>query len=195
MEKKEYIFKKNGITIFTEDKNFLNKSYKNTVSLKDIGYTVKTGNIIWNEHKEKLTNDKNNSTLLIWASNINNGKIIITKTIEEAIFISNELAPEHLEINIKEPFSILSKIKNAGSIFLGANTPEALGDYLSGANHVLPTSGTAKFSSPLSVDDFIKKSYITYYTKNALKKVKDNVINFAESEKLEAHANSVRVRF
>lgn len=125
----------------------------------------------------------------------NNGKIIITKNIEEAIFINNELAPEHLEINIKEPFSILSKIKNAGSIFLGANTPEALGDYLSGANHVLPTSGTAKFSSPLSVDDFIKKSYITYYTKDALKKVKDNVINFAENEKLEAHANSIKLRF
>lgn len=125
----------------------------------------------------------------------NNGKIIITESLDDAIFISNELAPEHLEINIKEPFSILSKIKNAGSIFLGANTPEALGDYLSGTNHVLPTSGTAKFSSPLSVDDFIKKSYYTYYTKEALHKVKNNIINFAENEKLEAHANSVRKRF
>lgn len=125
----------------------------------------------------------------------NNGKIIITESLDDAIFISNELAPEHLEINIKEPFSILSKIKNAGSIFLGANTPEALGDYLSGTNHVLPTSGTAKFSSPLSVEDFIKKSYYTYYTKEALHKVKNNIINFAENEKLEAHANSVRKRF
>lgn len=125
----------------------------------------------------------------------NNGRIIITETIDEAIYISNEIAPEHLEISIKEPFSVLSKVKNAGSIFLGDYTPEALGDYLSGANHVIPTSGTAKFASPLSVDDFIKKSYITYYTKDALEKVKDNVINFAENESLEAHANSVRLRF
>ena len=125
----------------------------------------------------------------------NNGRIIITNTIDEAIYISNEIAPEHLEISIKEPFSVLSKVKNAGSIFLGDYTPEALGDYLSGANHVIPTSGTAKFASPLSVDDFIKKSYITYYTKDALEKVKDNIINFAEHESLEAHANSVRVRF
>ncbi|WP_300365522.1 histidinol dehydrogenase [Brachyspira sp.] len=125
----------------------------------------------------------------------NNGRIIITETIDEAIYISNEIAPEHLEISIKDPFSVLSKIKNAGSIFLGDYTPEALGDYLSGANHVIPTSGTAKFASPLSVDDFIKKSYITYYTKDALSKVKNNVINFAENESLEAHANSVKVRF
>ncbi|WP_338404829.1 histidinol dehydrogenase [Brachyspira hyodysenteriae] len=125
----------------------------------------------------------------------NNGRIIITETIDEAIYINNEIAPEHLEISIKEPFSVLSKIKNAGSIFLGDYTPEALGDYLSGANHVIPTSGTAKFASPLSVDDFIKKSYITYYTKDALEKVKDNIINFAEHESLEAHANSVKVRF
>ncbi|WP_300752767.1 histidinol dehydrogenase [uncultured Brachyspira sp.] len=125
----------------------------------------------------------------------NNGRIIITETIYEAVYISNEIAPEHLEISIKEPFSVLSKIKNAGSIFLGDYTPEALGDYLSGANHVIPTSGTAKFASPLSVDDFIKKSYITYYTKDALEKVKDNIINFAEHESLEAHANSVKVRF
>ncbi|WP_297297877.1 histidinol dehydrogenase [uncultured Brachyspira sp.] len=125
----------------------------------------------------------------------NNGRIIITETIDEAIYISNEIAPEHLEISIKDPFSVLSKVKNAGSIFLGDYTPEALGDYLSGANHVIPTSGTAKFASPLSVDDFIKKSYITYYTKDALEKVKDNVINFADHESLEAHANSVRIRF
>ena len=125
----------------------------------------------------------------------NNGRIIITENIDEAIKISNEIAPEHLEISIKEPFSVLSKIKNAGSIFLGDYTPEALGDYLSGANHVIPTSGTAKFASPLSVDDFIKKSYITYYTKDALSKVKDNIINFTEHESLEAHANSVKVRF
>lgn len=112
----KYIFKKNGITIFTEDKNFLNKSYKNTVSLKDIGYTVKTGSIIWNEHKEKLTNDKNNSTLLIWASNINNGKIIISYTkgrpqyiknisndliIKSRVVVVNRITGSSKDINIK----------------------------------------------------------------------------------------------
>ena len=130
-----------------------------------------------------------------WESINNNGRIIITKTLDEAINISNEIAPEHLEICIDDPFSVLSKIKNAGSIFLGKNTPEALGDYLAGPNHTLPTSGTAKFSSPLSVDDFIKKSSVIYYTKEALEKVKDNVINFAKNEGLDAHANSVSVRF
>lgn len=152
---------------------------------------------IANKVKEELYKQLKNLTRkdIAEESINNNGKIIITKNLDDAVFISNEIAPEHLEINIKEPFSILSKIKNAGSIFLGKNTPEALGDYLSGTNHVLPTSGTAKFSSPLSVDDFIKKSYISYYTKEALHKVKDSVINFAENEKLEAHANSVRLRF
>lgn len=158
---------------------------------------ITTSENIANEVREELYKQlKNLSRKEIAEESIeNNGKIIITESLDDAIFISNELAPEHLEINIKEPFSILSKIKNAGSIFLGANTPEALGDYLSGTNHVLPTSGTAKFSSPLSVDDFIKKSYYTYYTKEALHKVKNNIINFAENEKLEAHANSVRKRF
>ena len=125
----------------------------------------------------------------------NNGRIIITETIDEALYISNEIAPEHLEISIKEPFSVLSKIKNAGSIFLGDYTPEALGDYLSGYDHIIASISTAKFAVTLSVDDFIKKSYITYYTKDALEKVKDNIINFAEHESLEAHANSVKVRF
>lgn len=158
---------------------------------------ITTSENIANEVREELYKQlKNLSRKEIAEESIeNNGKIIITESLDDAIFISNKLAPEHLEINIKEPFSILSKIKNAGSIFLGANTPEALGDYLSGTNHVLPTSGTAKFSSPLSVDDFIKKSYYTYYTKEALHKVKNNIINFAENEKLEAHANSVRKRF
>ena len=94
-----------------------------------------------------------------------------------------------------DPFALLSKIKNAGSIFLGHNTPEPLGDYLAGPNHTIPTSGTAKFASPLSVDDFIKKSSVIYYSKEALEKVKDKVILFAESEGLTAHANSVRKRF
>ena len=125
----------------------------------------------------------------------NNGKIIIVKSIEEAILISNEIAPEHLELAVMDPFALLSKIKNAGSIFLGHNTPEPLGDYLAGPNHTIPTSGTAKFASPLSVDDFIKKSSVIYYSKEALEKVKDKVILFAESEGLTAHANSVRKRF
>ena len=125
----------------------------------------------------------------------NNGRIIITETIDEAVEISNEIAPEHLELCVSDPFSILGKIKNAGSIFLGNNTPEALGDYFAGPNHTLPTSGTAKFSSPLSVDDFIKKSSVIYYTKEALEKVKDKIIRFAEKEGLDAHAESVRIRF
>ena len=125
----------------------------------------------------------------------NNGRIIIAKNIEEAILISNEIAPEHLELAVMDPFALLSKIKNAGSIFLGHNTPEPLGDYLAGPNHTIPTSGTAKFASPLSVDDFIKKSSVIYYSKEALEKVQDKVILFAESEGLTAHANSVRKRF
>lgn len=123
------------------------------------------------------------------------GRIIITKTIDEAIKISNEIAPEHLEMAVSNPFELLTKIKNAGSIFMGHNTPEPLGDYLAGPNHTLPTSGTAKFSSPLSVDDFIKKSSFIYYSKEGLEEVKDKVIKFAESEGLTAHARSVSKRF
>ena len=123
------------------------------------------------------------------------GRIIITKTIDEAIKISNEIAPEHLELAVSNPFELLTKIKNAGSIFMGHNTPEPLGDYLAGPNHTLPTSGTAKFSSPLSVDDFIKKSSFIYYSKKGLEEVKDKVIKFAESEGLTAHARSVSKRF
>lgn len=123
------------------------------------------------------------------------GRIIVTKTIDEAIKISNEIAPEHLELAVSNPFELLTKIKNAGSIFMGHNTPEPLGDYLAGPNHTLPTSGTAKFSSPLSVDDFIKKSSFIYYSKEGLEEVKDKVIKFAESEGLTAHACSVAKRF
>lgn len=123
------------------------------------------------------------------------GRIIVTKTIDEAIKISNEIAPEHLELAVSNPFELLTKVKNAGSIFMGHNTPEPLGDYLAGPNHTLPTSGTAKFSSPLSVDDFIKKSSFIYYSKEGLEEVKDKVIKFAESEGLTAHARSVAKRF
>lgn len=123
------------------------------------------------------------------------GRIIVTKTIDEAIKISNEIAPEHLELAVSNPFELLTRVKNAGSIFMGHNTPEPLGDYLAGPNHTLPTSGTAKFSSPLSVDDFIKKSSFIYYSKEGLEEVKDKVIKFAESEGLTAHARSVAKRF
>lgn len=125
----------------------------------------------------------------------NNGKIIVAKNIDEAIEIANEIAPEHLEICVDNPFDYLDKVINAGSIFLGKNTPEALGDYFAGPNHTLPTSGTARFSSPLSVDEFIKKSSYISYSKEALGKVKDKVITFAEKEGLDAHARSVSSRF
>ena len=125
----------------------------------------------------------------------NNGKIIITESIIQAIDIANEIAPEHLELCVDNPFDYLDRIKNAGSIFLGKNCPEALGDYFAGPNHTLPTSGTAKFSSPLSVDDFVKKSAFSYYTKDALSVVCEDIAYFAENEGLSAHARSALVRF
>lgn len=125
----------------------------------------------------------------------NYGRIVVTKDIEEAIVLANEIAPEHLELALESPFDYVNKIKNAGAIFMGEYSPEPLGDYFAGPNHTLPTSGTAKFASPLSVDDFIKKSSLIYYTKDALRKVKNHVINVAESEGLTAHANSIKVRF
>jgi pyruvate-formate lyase-activating enzyme len=115
--------------------------------------------------------------------------------LEDAVKIANEIAPEHLEICVDNPFDYLDLIDNAGSIFMGKNCPEALGDYYAGPNHTLPTSGTAKFSSPLSVDDFVKKTQYTYYTKEALEKIKDDVAYFAESEGLGAHAKSTTIRF
>ncbi len=124
-----------------------------------------------------------------------NGKIIIAQNLEQGIKIANEIAPEHLEVCVDEPFALLDKIKNAGSIFLGKNTPEALGDYLAGTNHTLPTSGTARFSSPLSVDDFVKKSQYIYYTREALEGVKDNIVLFANREGLQAHGKSAAIRF
>ncbi len=128
------------------------------------------------------------------ASIDNNGKIIIADNIRDVIAISNEIAPEHLEIMVDNPFDYLDAIENAGSIFLGRNCPEALGDYYAGANHTLPTSGTARFSSPLSVDDFVKKIQYTYYTKEALDAVGSEVAFFAEKEGLTAHARSVTIR-
>ncbi len=128
------------------------------------------------------------------ASIDNNGKIIVADNIRDVIAISNEIAPEHLEIMVDNPFDYLDAIENAGSIFLGRNCPEALGDYYAGANHTLPTSGTARFSSPLSVDDFVKKIQYTYYTKEALDKIGHEVAFFAEKEGLTAHARSVTIR-
>ncbi len=128
------------------------------------------------------------------ASVENNGKIIVAENLEEVIEISNEIAPEHLELQVENPFDYLPKITNAGSIFMGRYCPEALGDYFAGPNHTLPTSGTAKFSSPLSVDDFVKKTQYTYYTQASLEKVADKVAYFAEKEGLSAHARSATVR-
>lgn len=125
----------------------------------------------------------------------NNGKIIVAENIDIAIDIANEIAPEHLELCMDHPFDYLDQIKHAGSIFMGKNCPEALGDYLAGPNHTLPTSGTARFSSPLSVDDFVKKSQYTYFTKDALEKVYEDVAYFAKKEGLTAHAKSALVRF
>ena len=125
----------------------------------------------------------------------NNGKIIVADNITDVIAVSNEIAPEHLELCVDNPFDYLDKIKNAGSIFMGRYCPEALGDYYAGPNHTLPTSGTARFSSPLSVDDFVKKSQYTYYTKEAVSRVAEDVAFFAEKEGLSAHARSATVRF
>ena len=129
------------------------------------------------------------------ASIDNNGKIIVADNLEKAIEISNEIAPEHLELCLDNPFDYLDKIKHAGSIFMGRYCPESLGDYYAGPNHTLPTSGTAKFSSPLSVDDFVKKTQYTYYTKSALERVAKDVAYFAEKEGLTAHAKSAMIRF
>ncbi len=124
-----------------------------------------------------------------------NGKIIVASELTVAIDIANEIAPEHLELCVEAPFDYLDRVKHAGSIFMGKYCPEALGDYFAGPNHTLPTSGTARFSSPLSVDDFVKKSQFTYYTREALERVADKVAYFASKEGLDAHAKSATVRF
>ena len=129
------------------------------------------------------------------ASIDNNGKIIVAPDLQKGIEISNEIAPEHLELCVDNPFDYLDKIRHAGSIFMGKNCPEALGDYLAGPNHTLPTGGTAKFSSPLSVDDFVKKTQYTYFTRDALASVAEDVAYFARKEGLTAHARSATVRF
>ena len=123
-----------------------------------------------------------------------NGRIIVTESLEAAVEAANQLAPEHLELCVAEPFALLPRVRNAGSIFLGRSAPEALGDYFAGPNHTLPTGGTARFSSPLSVDDFVKKSSFLYYTREALGKAAPRIADFARREGLEAHARSVLSR-
>ena len=128
------------------------------------------------------------------ASIDNNGAVILVENLKEAEDIANEIAPEHLELCVENPFESLTRIRNAGSVFLGRYSPEALGDYYAGANHTLPTMGTARFSSPLSVDDFVKKSQYIYYNEEALRKVSDDIEAFAKSEGLTGHANSITIR-
>ena len=125
----------------------------------------------------------------------NYGYILVASDLDEAIDAVNEIASEHMEIVTKDPFHVMTKIRNAGAIFIGEYSSEPLGDYFAGPNHVLPTNGTAKFFSALSVDDFIKKSSIISYSRDALEPVYKDIVKFAECEKLTAHANSIKVRF
>jgi histidinol dehydrogenase len=123
-----------------------------------------------------------------------NGKIIVAENLRTAIDIANEIAPEHLELCVEEPFALLGQVRNAGSVFLGRSCPEAVGDYYAGANHTLPTSGTARFASPLSVDDFVKTSQFIYYSAQALAEAGPDIVCLAQAERLQGHANSIRVR-
>ena len=125
----------------------------------------------------------------------NFGYILLADTMEEAVEAANAIASEHMEIVTANPFEIMMKIRNAGAIFLGENSSEPLGDYFAGPNHVLPTNGTAKFFSPLGVDDFVKKSSVVYYSREALEEIHQDIIQFANCEQLTAHANSIAVRF
>ncbi|MGF7398416.1 histidinol dehydrogenase [Thermoanaerobacterium thermosaccharolyticum] len=150
---------------------------------------------------EKVAEEVSRQTLYLERKDIINksiddyGAIIIVNNMEDALNIANEIAPEHLELAVDNPFEMIGMVKNAGAIFLGENSPEPLGDYIAGPNHVLPTSGTSRFFSPLSVDDFIKKMSILYYDENSLKNVSDDIVRLAEAEGLTAHANSIKVRF
>ena len=134
-------------------------------------------------------------TEIIQKSLDNYGYILVAENLDDAIKATNEIASEHMETVTKDPFSVMTRIRNAGAIFIGEYSSEPLGDYFAGPNHVLPTNGTAKFFSPLSVDDFIKKSSIIYYSKEALEPIHKDIISFAEAERLTAHANSIKVRF
>lgn len=157
---------------------------------------ITTSEKLAHDVKKKLKKQVENLSRkdIILESLKNYGLIIVTDDIQSGIDLSNSIAPEHLELCVKEPFSILGSIKNAGSIFMGNFAPEPLGDYIAGPNHVLPTGGTARFFSPLSVDDFVKKSSFTYYSQEELQKVGNKIIKFADTEGLTAHANSIKVR-
>ena len=122
------------------------------------------------------------------------GRILVVDSLETAARLADEIAPEHLELCVDDPFGLLPMVHNAGSVFLGRSCPEPLGDYLAGPNHTLPTSGTARYSSPLGVDDFCRRSSYLYYTPAALEKVSEDVMRFARREGLDAHANAVAVR-
>lgn len=132
---------------------------------------------------------------IIRSSIDNYGAIIVTKTMDRAIELANSLAPEHLEIQVNDPMSYLGKLNNVGSVFMGQYSPEPLGDYFAGPNHVLPTSGTARFFSPLSVNSFVKRSQFIYYTEQALLDAKDDIVCIAEKEGLTAHAHAIKIRF
>ena len=132
---------------------------------------------------------------IIEQSLLDYGAVIVCQTLDEAIGFANDLAPEHLELCVENPMEYIGRIDNAGSVFLGNYSPEPLGDYYAGPNHVLPTSGTARFFSPLGVDSFVKKSSFLYYTEAALREAKDDIVKLAETEGLTAHANSIKVRF
>ncbi len=125
----------------------------------------------------------------------NFGYVLVARNMDEAVDVVNEIASEHLEIVTKDPFATMTKVRNAGAIFLGPYSSEPLGDYFAGPNHVLPTNGTAKFFSPLSVDDFIKKTSVISYSREALEKIHEDIETFAKCEQLTAHANSIHVRF
>jgi histidinol dehydrogenase len=151
------------------------------------------GNKVQDEIAEQIKDLERKEIIL---DSLNNyGAIIIVDSIAEAIEVANNIAPEHLEFMAEDPFAYLGDVKNAGSIFLGKYSPEPLGDYMAGPNHVLPTSGTARFFSPLSVDAFIKKSSYIYYSEKALEKEKEAIVKIADTEGLTAHANSIKVRF
>ncbi|MBS4936678.1 MAG: histidinol dehydrogenase [Lachnospiraceae bacterium] len=147
-----------------------------------------------NQYIEKMVPNLSRSAILE-KSLENYGYILLAESLDEAIDVANEIASEHLEIVTANPFEVMTKIKNAGAIFLGSYSSEPLGDYFAGPNHVLPTNGTAKFFSPLSVDDYVKKSSIIYYSKEALEAVHEDIEKFAKAEGLTAHANSIHVRF
>lgn len=157
---------------------------------------VTTSEDIYNKVEEelKVQIESLSRKEIIKESLSNYGKVVIANNIEECIEISNLIAPEHLELMINNSMEYLDKVKNAGSVFLGVNTPEPVGDYFGGTNHVLPTNGTARFSSPLSVDSFIKKSSFLHYSDSAIKEYGEKIINIADKEGLTAHANSVKVR-